>query len=456
MELDRRHILGLTGAAAGIAAVTAGSGSGHAAAPISAFGIDATHFGVRPGSPDDQSAALQRAIAHVARARVPLALMPGNYLVGDLDLPPGTQIVGVRGATKLVLARGRSLLASRQADGVTLSGLVLDGGGKTLPERHGLLHLLNGNGVRILDCEIVDSGRHGIYLDAIGGEIAGSTITGAAAVAILSFDARGLTIARNDVRRAGNTGIQILRRRNGTDGTMVLDNRIEDVSDRDGGSGQYGNGINAHRAGNVIVRGNRIGGCAFSAVRGNAASNIQIVGNSCDNLGEVALYSEFGFEGAIIAHNTVVDAEIGVSVCNFNEGGRLAVVQGNIFRNLMPRRRALTHPHESHGIGIAVEADASVTGNVVENASVAGIMLGYGAYLRDVAVTGNVVRQSEVGVAVSVVPGTGAALIADNLITGSKRGAIVGVERKKIVTGDLSRDGAARYAHLAISGNRVP
>src|SRR5436309_2887425 len=36
-----------------------------------------------------------------------------------------------------------------------------------------------------------------------------------------------------------------------------------------GGSGQYGNAVNIFRAGNVIVRGNRIRNAAFSAVRGN-------------------------------------------------------------------------------------------------------------------------------------------------------------------------------------------
>ena len=51
---------------------------------------------------------------------------------------------------------------------------------------------------------------------------------------------------------------------------------------RRGGSGQYGNAINVFRADNVIVRGNRIGRAAFSAVRGNAASNLQIAGNTVD------------------------------------------------------------------------------------------------------------------------------------------------------------------------------
>jgi len=254
------------------------------------------------------------------------------------------------------------------------------------------------------------------------------------------------------VREAGNNGIQILRGVAGEDGTMVLDNRIEDIRNASGGSGQFGNGVNAHRAGNVIVRGNRIRNCAFSAVRGNSASAIEIVGNSCSGLGEVALYSEFSFKGAVIANNTVDGALIGVSVANFNEGGRIAVVQGNIFRNLA------RHPGQTdaeNGIGIYVEADTAVSGNVVESAQFAGIMAGWGRYLRDVTITGNVVRAAAIGIGVSVVPGAGGAVIADNMISGSRRGAILGMDHLEVVSGDLTRDGAARYAQLSIAGNRV-
>jgi len=170
-----------------------------------------------------------------------------------------------------------------------------------------------------------------------------------------------------------------------TDAAIVMhvalpENKLADVSI-----------INVFRAGNVIVRGNRIARAAFSAVRGNAASNIQIVGNGCSALGEVAIYSEFGFEGAVIANNTIDGAALGISVTNFNEGGRLAVVQGNLVRNLKPKRPAGTDPNDGAGIGISVEADASVTGNVVEHAPTAGIMVGWGQYMRDVSVTGNVV-----------------------------------------------------------------
>ncbi|MEA2937305.1 MAG: hypothetical protein QOC56_809, partial [Alphaproteobacteria bacterium] len=177
--------------------------------------------------------------------------------------------------------------------------------------------------------------------------------------------------------------------------------------------------------------------------------------NAITNTREVALYSEFGFEGALIANNTIDGAAIGVSVTNFNEGGRLAVVQGNIIRNLFSRRPAGTDAGDGAGIGIAVEADAAVTGNVVENAPFAGLMLGFGQYLRDVAATGNVVRKSDIGIAVSVSTGAGTALIANNVIADVTRGAILGMDRRKIVTGDLMKGGVERYANLTISGNRV-
>jgi uncharacterized secreted repeat protein (TIGR03808 family) len=346
------------------------------------------------------------------------------------------------------------MMSATGSDHIRIMGLVLDGAGIPLPERRGLLHFAQGRAVRIVDCEIINAGRNGIALESIEGEVSANTIT-AADAAIFSIDAHGLRIAGNTVRGAGNGGILVWRTQPGDDGTLVIDNRIEGITNKAGGSGEWGNAINVFRADNVIVRGNRIRNAAFSAVRGNAASNLQIVGNTCTGLGEVALYAEFGFEGALIANNIVDGAALGVSVTNFDKGGRLAVVQGNIIRNLVGRRPPGTDPNDSAGIGIGIEADTVVTGNVVENVPNAGIAAGWGAYLRDVAITSNVIRRADFGITVSVAPGAGAAVIADNLISDARSGAIVGMEWKKAVTGDLSRDGAARYAQLSIGGNRV-
>jgi uncharacterized secreted repeat protein (TIGR03808 family) len=451
MDPDRRRLLALTAAAATAilpARVVA-------AAPISALGLDGAQFGLRPGGPDDQSRTLQRAIEAAANARAPLALAPGVYRAGNLRLPAGAQLVGVRGQTRLVFTEGPSLISGEGADHFTLTGLVLDGLRRRLPERRGLVHIENARGVKIADCQIMSAGGDAIHCVAVAGEVVDTTLTDSVEAAIHSDDARGLMIARNTIDGAGNNGILVWRGQSGDDGTIVADNRIAAIANRSGGSGQNGNAINVFRAANVIVRGNRIVNCAFSAVRGNAASNLQIEGNSISDVREVALYTEFGFEGALIANNTVDGAAIGVSVTNFNEGGRLAVVQGNLIRNLLPKRPSGTDPNDGAGIGIYVEADTAVTGNVVENAPTAGIVLGFGQYLRDVAATGNVVRRADVGVGVSIAPGAGSVLIANNVIAEVRRGAVVGMERGKFVTGDLSKGGSERFANLTISANRV-
>jgi uncharacterized secreted repeat protein (TIGR03808 family) len=453
MDLVRRHLLGAS--AASMAGALTISETARAAPLAAMLGRDATQYGVRPGSPDDQTKALQRAIDEAARAQIPLVLPPGVYRTGLLRLQNGTQLIGVRGASKLLFTGGASLFVGEGADRLTLSNISLDGGGIALPARRGLIHCLAGRDIRIIDCEIARSGGSGIWLEQVTGDISGNIITDTAVTAVVSFDAAGLIVSRNTIVGTRDNGIEILRSSIGDDGTLVADNRIEDIKAGPGGSGQYGNAINAFRAGNVIVRGNSIRNCDYSAVRGNSAANIQITGNSVSDVREVALYSEFAFEGAVIANNTVDGAALGVSVCNFNEGGRLAVVQGNIIRNLLPKRPTGTAPDDDAGIGIYVEADTSVSGNVIENAPSFGIVAGWGQYLRDVAITGNVIRKAFVGVGVSVAAGAGTALVGNNMISETPRGAVVGLDHARPITVDLSADGAQRYAQVMIGNNAV-
>src|SRR4030088_3607267 len=454
MDVNRRHLIGAS--AAGFAgALAMSSDAAHAAPLTSALGRDATHYGVRPGSLDDQTKALQRAIDEAARAQVPLALPPGIYRTGMLRLSSGTQLVGVRGATKLVFTGGASMFSGEGASSIGLTNITLDGGSIPLPTRRGLVHCLAGREIRITDCEITGSGGNGIWFESVSGDVSGNTLTNIATTAIVSVHAQGLLVARNTIVGTNDNGIEILRTSIGDDGTLVLDNRIENIKAGPGGSGQYGNAINAFRAGNVIVRGNRIKNCDYSAVRGNSASNIQITGNSISDVREVALYSEFSFEGAVIANNTVDGAALGVSVCNFNEGGRIAVVQGNIIRNLLSKRPIGTAPDDDAGIGIYVEADTSVTGNVIENAPSFGIVAGWGKYLRDVIISGNVIRNAFVGVGISVVPGAGTALVNNNMISETPRGAVVGLDHARPITPDLSAEGAQRFAQVVVGRNSV-
>ena len=64
-------------------------------------------------------------------------------------------------------------------------------------------------------------------------------------------------------------------------------------------------------------------------------------------------------------------------------------------------------------------------------------------------------RQIGIGIGVSVVEGAGSAAITDNIISGAKRGAIVGMAWDKPATGDLMLGGAERYPNVTLSGNQV-
>jgi uncharacterized secreted repeat protein (TIGR03808 family) len=426
-----------------------------AAPAMSSLGRDAGQLGVKHNSPDDQTIPLQRAIYATAAARMPLLLRPGIYRTGELELPSGAQIVGVRGATRLEFTgSGASIFTAKGSDGLNLKGLVLDGGGHDLPERRGLISLQACRDFHIGDCDITGSGRNGIRVETCSGDIRNTIFRQTAATAIVSVDALGLLIAQNTIQDASHNGIEIVRSAAGDDGTIVTDNRIENIKAGPGGTGQYGNAINAFRANNVIVRGNRIRNCDYSGVRGNSASNIQIVGNTVTDAREVALYSEFSFEGAIIANNVVDGCSTGVSVANFNEGGRLAIVQGNIIRNTRTRRYPGSDAVHG-GVGIYVEADSNVTGNVIENAPVCGITAGWGKYLRDVNIANNIIRDAFVGIGVSAVNGTGKTLISGNLITNAPRGAIVGFDHDKPITGDLAVVGVSGFPKIVLGLNTV-
>ncbi len=443
MPLDRRSLIAGTGAAA--LAIPA------RAAPLSYHGIDGSQFGLHPGAPDDQSQRLQRAIDEAARARVPLALAPGVYRAGGLILSAGAQIVGVRGATRIAFSRGPALMSSAGGDSITLAGLTFDGAGAPTSDR-GLVHLTGAKDLRMTDCSVVNASANAVALERCTGAVENNAIDDAGDNGLFCLDNRDLIVRGNTIRRCGNGGIRIWQSEKRQDGSLVADNTIEEIASRDGGDGQNGNGINVFRAAGVLVRDNAIRACAFSAVRGNAASNFQVQGNRCADLGEVALYAEFDFDGAVISNNIVDGASLGVSVTNFNRGGRLAIVQGNLIRNLKSKR-----PQgglDSSGTGICVEADTAVTGNVIEKAPSIGIEVGAGRYLRDVAVTGNIVREATYGIAVSVVSGAGATSITGNLISGAKLGALVGLEWGKLISSDLTRD-IGRYPQLTVANNKL-
>jgi uncharacterized secreted repeat protein (TIGR03808 family) len=406
-------------------------------------------YGVVPGGGEiDQTATLQLAADEAAEKGTPLFLPAGVYSTSRLALKAGTQIEGVPGRSILRYRDGGAILSLDSVENVRLAGLVLDGEGKSLGENGSLLLATATKYLDISDCRFVGSSENAVTLRKAAGWIRNCEIGNVRKAGLFSEDAAGLEIAHNHVHDCGDNGVQVWRSEAGEDGTIVSGNRIERIAAKSGGSGHNGNGINVFRAGSVLVNGNRIVDCAFSAIRSNSGSNCQMIGNSCARLGEVALYAEFAFEGAVIANNLVDKAATGISVTNFNEGGRLAVVQGNLIRNLFFRK-----DEDSRGNGISIEADTTVTGNVVENAPGFGILVGWGRYLRDVSVTDNLIRKADIGIGVSIDPAAGTALITNNLIAGAKNGAIRAMSGATPVGPDLAREKVDAYGNLAVYAN---
>ncbi len=418
--------------------------------------LDATQFGVRPDAFDDQGKFLQKVLDRASKENKPVFLPPGRYEISNINLPQRTRLMGISGTSRLIYSGGGAMLSGTGAQLIELDGISLDGANRPIGDEFGgLLHLKSCPRIMIDRCDFIGSQAAGVSLENCGGRVERTMISGAAGIAgLFSVNASGLSIQNNVIENCSNGGLLVHRWSVGADNTIVIGNRIQKISAIDGGTGQRGNGINLFRANGLIVSNNHISDCSFSAIRANSSSNSQITGNTCLGSGETAIYSEFAFEGSIIANNIVDGGTMGISIANFNEGGRLAICANNLIRNMKTEG---PYPAEiaGFGIGISVEADTSVTGNVIEGAPLYGINLGWGPYLRNVIAANNIVRNTGEGIVVSVVKGAGTATINGNIIEGSKNGAIIGHEWKTAVTGELALGKRNPFPHLTVHGNVV-
>jgi len=449
VSTTRRALLG-AGLAAGLGANAIPVAQAAAPPAQLPLGIPARSLGLVAGRRGDQTGAFTSALEKAAERGLPLLLEPGTYRLGRVTIERPVAIAGAAGASVLEFTGPKAGLIASDTDRISLSGLVVDGR-KALAhgQNQGLVHCHDITRVEIAACLMRRSPAHAIALEHCGGRVSGCELADAGDAAVFSLDADGLEISANHIHDCANNAVLVWKSGFGEDGTLVRDNRIARIRADAGGSGQNGNGVNVFRAGNVMITNNRITDCAFSAVRANEGSMCQMIGNSCARLSETALYSEFGFEGAMISNNIVEQAQTGISVTNFDVGGRLAVCSGNIIRNLVLR------DSDWRTVGISVQADTIVTSNTIEAVPHIGINLGWGRYLRDCIASNNVLRDCGIAIAVQVVEGAGKASISGNIIAKAEVGAIMGMDHKLVVTGDLARGSDARAANVSLSGNIV-
>jgi hypothetical protein len=72
-----------------------------------------------------------------------------------------------------------------------------------------------------------------------------------------------------------------------------------------------------------------------------------------------------------------------------------------------------------------------------------------------VAVTGNVVRLSGVGIGISAVTGAGSVLISGNLIAGAGLGAVRAMDHARPIGPELAGGGSRDYPHITVLGSVV-
>jgi uncharacterized secreted repeat protein (TIGR03808 family) len=179
----------------------------------------------------------------------------------------------------------------------------------------------------------------------------------------------------------------------------------------------------------VVIEGNDVSDCQFSSIRTNLSSQVTVSGNISKNSGETAIYLEsvgstIGEFGSTVCGNIVYNAGSGISVVNFDNGGRFAAVSANVIKGVTVK--TITYgaglSYKSGGVGIFVEADCAVSGNSVEDCAI-GIGAGTNQFTSDVNISGNLIRKSGLGIGVSSQTPK-EILVANNFIAGFSAGAI--------------------------------
>jgi Right handed beta helix region len=185
--------------------------------------------------------------------------------------------------------------------------------------------------------------------------------------------------------------------------------------------GSSGDGLELKRVSGHVT-GCYIGNIRRTAVLSEDPRGLAIASNQIEACGDhgILVWRSTPDEdcGALIADNTIDRVATGIGVRAATVGGRLAVVRGNRVRSLFFRKDT-----DPRGNGIAIDAGAVVSGNVIEHAPGFGIIVGSTGDLGDVSLTDNQIRDVHIGIGIPASRSPGPAL-AGNVISGVKAGAI--------------------------------
>ncbi len=383
-----------------------------------------------------------------------VTLPAGETSLMGLDLPDGAILIGVPGRTVLKLSGVGPLISAAMARRITLENIVFDGGAGFTPKDKGLLDFSDVVNLSIRGCAIRHSSARGINLTRCGGVVAQNEISDVIDVGLYSLDGLGVDIDNNHVRRCGDNGVLIYATSPGRyDGSRLRNNLIEDIDNRSGGNGPYGNGVFVWGAGVVRVERNRIYRCVYTAVRNNGAHHVEVIGNDCKSFGEKAMYAEFGAKNSTFKDNRIEDAGAGIAIANADKGTDGAIVSGNTIVNM---RKGVNDPEFGPEMlwltGILAEKNVDVTGNRIVGPGWIGIALG--GWRENLRAEANEISGVDYGVALATGDGAGDALVARNRIS-ARKGAVIATAGMNFLPGDLTKPGAKKYPRLIVRDNET-
>lgn len=202
------------------------------------------------------------------------------------------------------------------------------------------------------------------------------------------------------------------------------------------------------------LRGNHIDRVHGAGIRLSAAGAVRVSDNDLREIDGVGIVADAMSVGVSVSGNVVDGASLGIALLGVGEG-RLSLVESNRVRNISAATQVAAAGGRAGGVGIHVETPGSVVGNVIEATPHLGLSIGWGSALGSVVASGNVVRRAGTGIGVSILAPKQTTIITGNLLVGLESGAVRGMRFSEFATDDLTRVGTASLPGVTVGENRV-
>lgn len=369
------------------------------------------------------------------------------HFTGENILPSGTKLMGTPGRSILRLFTGAAGTAAVQDNlmyignsDITIEGLTLDANTPALNGyQHSLIFAADATNFTFRSNVVLSSapgGTRGIALWVYNGTavIEANEFSQYETQVQLTADAGvspKVIVSKNrfhDNNAAGGNAIYVSASgRSKTDIPALIEgNYISNISASSWSSGENGNAIAVYLANKVRIIGNEVESPRFSCFRSNSADDIIVMGNHCNGAGETAAYSEFGAQHNQWMNNYIENAAgMCLDLTNYDQGGQYHTAIGN-------------HMVRCGGAGIQAEANAIVMSNTIDQ-SASGIVLGYGAYGKNVIAKDNLITDSSGNAitqfGIGIETGTAGAMEVDGNRVDLNRNSIVGTSYYQVVNG---------------------